>query len=194
MSPAAKRTWISYAEYLALEASSSERWAWYDGEVWAMAGGTPTHSEISTNVTVQLGVLLRGRPCRPYNADLRVRVEATGLAFHPDVTVICGPRTLHPEDADAVTNPTVLVEVLSRSTEAYDRREKAHHYRLVPTLRDYLYLSQAEPRVEHYHRNDDGTWTLRDLRSGDAVDLVSLGVSLAVDDVYAEVSFGQTPA
>ncbi len=111
-----------------------------------------------------------------------------GLAFHPDVSVVCGPRQLDPEDPNAVTNPTVIVEVLSKSTERYDRTDKLVHYRRIPSLRDYLLVSQTEVRVEHYRRNDDGTWTLRDVRAGESVALASLDVTLAIDDVYAGVT------
>ncbi len=185
--------YVTYADYLALEAESDQRWAWLDGEVWAMSGGTPVHSEIGTNITILLGVALRGRKCRPYNADLRIRVPETGLAFHADVSVVCGPRAPDSEDPNAVTNPTVLVEVLSRSTERYDRSDKFGHYRRLASLRDYLLVSQAEARVEHYHRNEDGTWTLRDARAGDTVTLASIDVTLSVDDVYAGVTLPGPP-
>jgi Uma2 family endonuclease len=110
------------------------------------------------------------------------------MAFHPDVSVVCGPRQLDTEDPNAVTNPTVIVEVLSKSTERYDRTDKLVHYRRIPSLRDYLLVSQTEVRVEHYRRNDDGTWTLRDVRDGESVALASLDVTLAIDDVYAGVT------
>jgi Uma2 family endonuclease len=182
------KPYVTYADYLALEEDSDLRWAWLDGEVWAMSGGSPVHSELTTNVTLVLGAALRGRPCRPYDANLRVRVPASGMAFHPDVSVVCGPRQLDTEDPNAVTNPTVIVEVLSKSTERYDRTDKLVHYRRIPSLRDYLLVSQTEVRVEHYRRNDDGTWTLRDVRDGESVALASLDVTLAIDDVYAGVT------
>ena len=192
--PAAKtKRYVTYDEYLALEAETDERYVWLDGEIWAAAEGTPTHSEIATNIVGLLFMRLQGKRCRPYNSDLRVRVAASGMAFRPDVTVVCGPREIDAQDATAVVNPTVLVEVLSRSTERYDRTEKLHHYRLIPSLRDYLLVSQVEARIEHYQRNEDGTWTLRDLGPGAAAHLAAIDVTLAVEDVYAGVDLTRVP-
>ena len=122
-----------------------------------MAGGTPEHSRLSVNVQGELRNALRGRRCTVFNSDVRVRVLATGLGTYPDATVVCGRLEVDPEDKNTVTNPIVIVEVLSDSTETYDRDDKRAHYRQLPTLRDYLLVSQHERRIEHYHRNDDGT-------------------------------------
>ena len=186
--------YVSYAEYLAVEAESDLRWEWVDGQMWAMAGGTPAHSAIGTNITGLLHSALRGRPCRPYNADLRLRVPASGLAFHPDVAVVCGPLVLDTEDPNAATNPTVLVEVLSKSTERLDRFDKFLHYRKLPSFRDYLLISQTEARVQHFRRNADGTWQLTEYTAGETVPITSIDVVLAVDEVYAGVDLGTSGA
>lgn len=180
--PARKLTY-TFAEYLAMEAGSDTKHEYLDGEIYAMAGGTPEHSALAANTIGELIVALRGRPCRVYTSDLRIRVRATGLGTYPDASVVCGPLELDPEDKNTVTNPVVLVEVLSESTEAYDRGEKFRHYRRIPSLRDYLLVSQDEALIEHYTRNDDGTWTLHEVRPPESVRL-SIGCELPVAAIF----------
>lgn len=184
MSEPAGKLSHTFAEYLALEAASETKHEYVNGEIFAMAGGTPEHSRLSVNVCGELRAALRSRPCNVFNSDLRVRILATGLGTYPDASVICGRVELDPEDANTATNPVVIVEVLSDSTETYDRNEKWAHYRRIPSLRDYLLVSQQERRIEHYRRNDDGTWTLRDVCAGDVVRLDSINCTLSVDEVY----------
>lgn len=183
MGEQAQKLTYTFAEYLALEAESPTRHEYLDGEIFAMAGGTPTHSELSVNVTTELHLAVRGRPCRVYNSDLRIRVLATGLGTYPDASVVCGPLEFDPTDKNTVVNPVVLVEVLSDSTEAYDRGEKFRHYRRIPTLRDYLLVSQHEALIEHHTPNDDGSWTMREVRAPEVVRL-SIGCELSVAEIY----------
>jgi Uma2 family endonuclease len=173
----------SYAEYLELEASSPLKYEWLQGRVYAMSGGTPDHSAIAASVIRSLGNQLEGRPCRVFTSDLRVRVPATGLATHPDVTVVCGRLERDEEDPNAASNPVVLVEVLSPGTERYDREEKFAHFRRLSSLRAYVLVSQAERRIEVFTRNDDESWTLREVREG-AARIEAIGCTLGVDDVY----------
>lgn len=182
--PVRKRT-HTFADYLVLEAASDTRHEYLDGEIFDMAGGTVEHGALAANAIVALAGQLRGRPCRVLTSDVRVRVLTTGLATYPDVSVVCGAIERDPEDANTVVNPILIVEVLSDSTEAYDRGEKFAHYRRLPSLRDYLLVSQHEPLVEHYSRNDDESWTLRDVRPPDVVRL-SIGGELSVAEVYAD--------
>jgi len=176
---------MSYAEYLVAEAASDLRHEYLKGEAWAMAGGTPEHGGLAAAVIGELRAALRGKPCRVYSSDVRVRVSETGLSTYPDVSVVCGQLVTAPEDPDAVTNPTVLVEVLSDTTEAYDRGAKAAHYRRIPSLREYVLVSQVEPLVEVYRRAESGRWELLEARAGDAVELGSLGVRIDVTALYA---------
>ncbi len=176
---------VGYSEYLELEASSDVRYEFFDGVVYAMPGRSPEHSAIAANVIQLLGAQLAGKPCRVFTSDLRVRVLETGLATHPDVSVICGQLQRDPEDANTATNPVLLVEVLSPSTQRHDRKEKAAHYRRIRSLECYILIAQDEQRLEVFSRNADGSWTLRDARSG-AVDLPSIGCTLAVADVYRD--------
>jgi Uma2 family endonuclease len=183
--PARKATY-TFAEYLAIDEASEIKHELVNGEIFAMAGGTLEHAQIAGNLIRVLGTQLLGRPCNVYTSDARVRVRATGLATYPDVTVVCGAIERDPENAHTITNPVVLVEVLSDSTEGYDREEKFSHYRRIPSLREYLLVSQKERRVEHFTRNDDGSWTLRDLVPPEPVRLPSIGCELALSEVYRD--------
>lgn len=177
------------AEYLSRERAAEYRSEYYAGEIFAMAGGSPRHSRIKTNVLTLLNVRLQSHPCTPYDSDLRIRVP-TGLYTYPDVSVICGELAFDDEHKDTVLNPTVLVEVLSPTTEAYDRGKKFDHYRRIESLREYVLVSQDEPRVERFLRNDDGTWTLA-IASGlsESIALPSLGLTLPLSEVFAKVDF-----
>ena len=177
---------MSFADYVAAESKSDVKHEWLRGEVWAMSGGTPEHAALASSMTRHLSNALEGRPCRVFSSELRVRVLSTGLATYPDLTVVCGPIEVDPEEANTVTNPVLVVEVLSDSTEAYDRGEKFAHYRRVPSLREVVLVSQREPRIEVFTRSDDGSWRLREWRTGERVELSSIDCALAVDDVYRD--------
>lgn len=184
MSQVAAGPGISYAAYLEGEAGSEAKHEFLDGRIFAMAGGTPAHARLGANVPASLSAQLRGRPCVVFGSDLRVRVLETGLATYPDVSVVCGALEHDPEDSNAITNPVVLVEVLSDSTEAYDRGQKFAHYRRIPSLREYVMVSQRERRIERYSANDDGTWTLSEAGPGGEARLESIACVLEVDAVY----------
>ncbi|AUX32736.1 MULTISPECIES: Uma2 family endonuclease [Sorangium] len=183
--PDGKRLY-SYAEYLEQERASPTKHELLNGEIFAMAAGTPDHARLCVSVGAELRAHLRGRPCAVYSSALRVRVQATGLSTYPDVGVVCGRLERDPEDADAALNPIVLIEVLSDSSEAYDRGQKFAHYRRIPSLREYVLVSPHEPRIEVFHRNEDGSWTLREARAGEGAQLQAIGCTLSVDDVYRD--------
>lgn len=184
MAQPARKLAYTFAEYLAIDDASDTRHEYVNGDVLAMSGGTLEHSQIAANVIGELGAQLRGRPCSVFTSDARVRVLATGLATYPDVTVVCGSIERDPENKQTITNPIVLVEVLSDSTESYDREEKLAHYRRIPSLREYLLVSQRARMITHLSRNDDGSWTLRDVEPPGAVRLPSIGCELVFDEVY----------
>jgi Uma2 family endonuclease len=175
---------MSYADYVAAEATAAVRHEYLRGEVFAMAGGSPDHAALAANVTAALVSGLRGKPRRVFSSDLRVRVQETDLATYPDASVVCGTLECAPEDAHAIINPVVLVEVLSDSTEAYDRGDKAAHYRKIPSLREYLLVSQHRPRLELFRLSQVGHWELHEAGPGQTLELVSIGVQLPVDDIY----------
>ena len=186
---------LSYAEYLELEAGSETKHEYLRGELFAMAGGTPEHAALALALGAELIAGLRGRPCRAFGSDLRVRIEATDLSTYPDLSVVCGQLETSTIDPHAVTNPVLIVEVLSDSTEAYDRGQKFSHYRQIPSLREYLLVSQVEPRLEAYAKNEAGLWVLREAGSGEQLQLSSLeGLSLDVDTIYADPLAAPAPA
>jgi Uma2 family endonuclease len=151
--------YITEAEYLALEENSETKHEYYAGQIYAMAGGTEDHSLVAANVGGEIRQSAKGTPCRVYQSDLRIRVGATGLNTYPDVAVVCGKSIVTHDSTPAVTNPVVLVEVLSDRTKNYDRGEKWWHYQQIESLRDYLLVWQDRPRVEQYTRQGQGIWT-----------------------------------
>jgi Uma2 family endonuclease len=166
-SSASARPRFTYAEYLAYERDSERKHEFDDGEVIAMVGGTPRHSALASRLSAAFEAT-RERGCAAFQADLRVRVLATGKATYPDVSMVCGPLERDPADGTGatITNPTVIVEVLSPTTESYDRGGKWLHYQLVPSLQDYLLVSQDEPRVERYRRLPSGAWEYQVVTAG----------------------------
>jgi Uma2 family endonuclease len=190
MAPAQKVARLTEAEYLRLERAAEFKSEYFDGEMFAMAGGTRAHSLISTNVTGELRAGLKNTPCVTYNADLRIKSELTGLYTYPDVSVVCGEQRFLDNEEDTLLNPTLVVEVLSDSTEAYDRGKKLEYYRRIPSLREYLLVSQREPRVEQFIRQEDGTWSLKEAAGlNDEIRLASIGVTLRLAEVFAKVQF-----
>jgi Uma2 family endonuclease len=161
----------TYAEYLGLEASSNVKHEFLGGQIYAMAGGTPEHAALAAAAIGLLFGQLRGGACRAYDSDLRVRTPS-GLATYPDVTVICGPSERHETDPQAVTNPTLIIEVLSRSTEEYDAGDKFEHYKSLATLRQYVLVSHRERSVEVWTRGDDAAWRRAVVREGEIAELV----------------------
>ncbi len=180
---------LTPAEYLGIERTATYRSEYLRGEMFAMAGGSPTHSRIKTNVLGELRSRLKGNPCAPYDSDLRVKCP-TGLYTYPDASVFCSELEFDDEQKDTVLNPTLLVEVLSKSTEAYDRGKKFDHYRTIPSLREYVLVSQEEPMIQRFLRNEDDTWTLSAVADlNQSVRLQSLGIELPLAEVYERVDF-----
>ena len=185
MVAASSKTRVSFAEYVAFNAKSEVKHEYIDGFVYAMSGGSPEHARLAMAIGGELRTQLEGKRCAVYSSDLRVRVLATGLATYPDVTVVCGKLEIDPEDAQSVTNPAVIIEVSSPSTQGYDRETKYAHYRRIESLRAYVLVSQAERLVEVFTRNVDGTWTLRDVRQGKAR-LAEIECALDLDAIYTD--------
>lgn len=177
---------MTYAEYCALEREGETKHEYLRGEVFAMTGGTLEHGRLAMRIGHLLARELGERPCRVYSSDVRVHVEATQLDTYPDVSVVCGKPETAELDAHALLNPIMIVEVLSDSTEAYDRGQKASHYRRIPSLRAYLLVSQSEQKLELQVRSADGPWTLFEAGVGERLTIEPLGIELAVDEVYWE--------
>lgn len=182
------RPQLTAAEYLAIERAAAFKSEFHDGEMFAMAGASREHNGVKENLIVELGSRLRGGPCRTFSSDQRVRVDATGAYTYPDIVLVCGPGEYDPLDRDTLVNPTAIVEVLSPSTEAYDRGGKFRQFRTIPTLRDYVLVSQHEPVVERFTRQPDGVWTLTTFAGPDAIlELTCVAVRVPLADVYRGV-------
>ena len=179
-------------EYYRLERDALSRNEYYKGEIFAMAGGTATHSLICNNVSGEARARLKGGPCTVYESNLRLKVKATGLRTYPDVSIYCEPLEADDEDpySETYTNPTVLFEVLSKSTEAYDRGAKPENYRKIESLRAYALISQYAPHVELYERQPSGNWLFREFLGLDAtVTISSPALDLPMAEIYARVHF-----
>ena len=171
----------SFREYLLLEEGANTKHEFLDGEIYAMAGGTPEHAALAVAVSSALHVQLRGSGCRVHSSDLRIRVRATGLVTYPDVTVVCGDLEHDPEDRNTVTNLTVVVEVLSPSTAAYDRGEKLNHYKQIGSLTDIVLVAHDAPAIQHLTRTNEG-WT--SVTAGPQQSVRVRKCVLEVDDIY----------
>lgn len=177
-------------EYLAREETAVGKSEFYRGQIFAMSGGSPEHSAVGGNIFANLHARLRGAPCRPYNSDLKIRIPANGLTTYPDVSVVCGELQRDPLVPSAINNPSVIFEVLSKSTENYDRSEKFQLYSQLDSFREYILVAQDKPRVERFVRRDDVSWILTNFVGLDAVvELTTLGCSLSLAEIYEDVTF-----
>ena len=191
MMAARTREKLTFARYVALADASPSKLELWAGEVIDMAGGTPAHADLAANILGLLFGELRDKPCRASTSDLRVARNDADFAAYPDVTVTCGKRELRDGDELSITNPTVLFEVSSPSTEAYDRGQKFAQYRQLPSLREYVLVSHVEPSIEVFTRADGGAWLLRVYREGERARLSSIDATLPVDEVYRGVELEQ---
>jgi Uma2 family endonuclease len=185
---------LTEAEYLEIERAAEFKSEFYEGEMLAMAGGTVQHSLIGTNLCAEFGNRFRVHDCTVYNSRLRIKVEATGLLTYAELSAICGPLQFAESTDDTVVNPTALVEVLSNSTEAYDRGRKFQHYRQIATLQEYVLVSQTEPLIEQFIRQADGRWLLNEVAGmKKKIELPSLEITISLSEVFAKVSFVPVP-
>jgi Uma2 family endonuclease len=181
----AVRQRFTFEDYLALEEVSSTKHEFLEGHVWAMAGGTPEHGAVAANLIVLLGNHLRDRTCRVFTSDVRIRVKATGLATYPDVSVVCGQQQADPDDArgNTIINPGVIVEVMSPSSEDYDRGEKLAHCKQIPSLQEIVLVAYEERRVELWRRQSEH-WVLDVTRGDGTASIEWIGCRLPLGDVY----------
>jgi len=177
---------LSPEEYLAIERSARERGEYADGERVAMAGGSRRHNLIATNLVRELSLQLKGEPCEVYSSDQRVLVPATSLYTYPDVVVACGEPRFEDEELDTLLDPTLIFEILSPTTESYDRGAKATHYRHIDSLREYLLVAQDEIHVERFSRRGESSeWLFTELTAPDAIlELASIDCALPLAEIY----------
>ena len=189
MESIAAPSYLTPAEYLVLERKATTKSEYLNGRVYAMVGASREHNLIAVNMASELHGQLRERPCETYINDMRVKIAPAGLYTYPDVVVVCEKPRFEDADLDTLLNPTVLIEVLSPSTEAYDRGEKFAHYRRLESLREYLLVAQNRVCVERYFRQG-AQWLLTEFSArDDEIDLVSIGCQLSLRAIYAKVEF-----
>jgi Uma2 family endonuclease len=180
---------MSVEEYLTFDNSSLDaRYEFIDGIVTMLAGGTVNHSRISINLIIALDSLLRGKPCMVYNSDMRMGISATRYVY-PDISVSCDPRDQEQGDRDTIQYPCVVFEVLSASTEAYDRGRKFDYYRACPTLQEYVLVDTQQQAIDLYRRQTENLWTFHPFRPGDEVELKSINIRFPIAPAYVNVSF-----
>ena len=176
------------AEYLQLERAAETKSEYLYGQILAMSGASRAHNLITVNISGELRQQLRGRPCEVYAADMRVRVDRTGLYTYPDIALACGDIRFEDSHIDTLLNPVVLVEVLSPSTESYDRGEKFEHYKRLDSLQEYILIAQDKVRVERYVRQGD-QWVLSELSAlDDVLHIDAIDCSVRLSDVYERVT------
>lgn len=181
---------VNLAQYLEHESRTGEKHEYYRGELFAMVGGTPRHALIAANFLGEATQLLKGNPCIAYTGDLRIKVESADLYTYPDASIVCGELKMDSDLPNTVLNPTVLVEVLSDSTERYDRGQKSAFYRTIPSLQALVLISQDRPLVECFTRHLSGGWLLTDARQLDAsLVLEPIGISIPLSELYRNVQF-----
>jgi Uma2 family endonuclease len=186
---------LTPTEYLHWEREQETRHEYYQGEIFAMTGASRAHNLICLNIGAQLHAQTRDRPCEIYLSDMRVQVAATGLYTYPDIVALCEPPQFEDAAVDTLLNPALIVEILSESTEPYDRGIKFTHYRNLASLNHYLLVSQNECRVEHYLRQPDNRWLLSEYRDpSDRIPLADLDCHLTLDRMYERVAFSPASA
>jgi Uma2 family endonuclease len=177
-------------EYLTLEATSEQKSEYYGGEIIPMTGGSINHNRITGNIYAFLKYQLRGKGKEAFTCDLRVWIQRYQCYVYPDVLVIEGNPDLHNDRTDTITNPCLIIEILSKSTQNYDHTEKFRYYRSIPHFQEYLLINQYEYSVEHYRKTDAGEWLLREYEIETAkITLSSIGVEIAITDIYEGVNF-----
>ncbi len=180
---------LTAEQYLSQERQSETKSEYFDGEMFAMAGASREHNQISANLVRVLGNQLLEKPCSVYSSDMKVKIEKVKKYTYPDIVVACQTERFEDENRDVLLNPVAIIEILSDSTEAYDRGRKFLHYQLLDSLIDYLLVSQDTPRIEMFTRREDGTWLYAEFHELDAVvNIESIGCKLRLGDIYHKVN------
>ncbi len=180
-------------EYLALERQAETKSEYWNGSIYAMSGASRNHNRITVNLGAMLHARLRGKPCEPFITDMRVKVSPAGLYTYPDVIVVCGEPRFEDDQLDTLLNPKVIIEVLSESTEKYDRGDKFAHYRTLDSLTDYLLVTQHQPLIEHFQRQTDGSWLYSAAQGLEAeISIPTIGCLLRLAEVYERATFPES--
>ena len=184
------KTKLTPEEYLEFERKSEERHEYFDGEIFAMSGAKRNHNKITTNLSGLIWQHLKGKNCENYSNDMRVFIPATGLYTYPDLVVVCGEPKFQDDVFDTLLNPVLIVEILSETTESYDRGKKFMHYRSIESLREYVLISQEEALIEKYVKSGDGFWVLSEaVGTKSQIKFDSIDCVVALKEVYNRVNF-----
>ncbi|MBF0202839.1 MAG: Uma2 family endonuclease [Desulfamplus sp.] len=187
-----EKTGITPEEYLALERESEIKNEYFGGEIFAMAGASSEHNKISTNIVRVLGNQLLEKPCNIFSSDMKVKMKEIKKYTYPDIVVVCGNEEYDDENNDILLNPIMIIEILSDSTEAYDRGDKFSHYQLIGTFSEYILISQYFPKVEKFLRQKNNTWIYSKYEKlEDIVSIESIKCELPMSDVYRKVNYSE---
>ena len=185
---------MTAAEYLEIERTAEFKSEFFDGEMFAMAGATRAHNAVKENLILEIGIRMKGGPCQSFSSDQRVRVDPTGLYTYPDIVIVCGEPEYSVHDNNSLINPRIIIEVLSVSTQEYDRTTKFRNYMQLPSLQEYILASQNVPLISRYVRQPDGIWGLRMFHSlEETFSLASIPVEIPMADLYRDVTFPPPP-
>ena len=188
--PAPKYNYISPEQYLEMERASQEKHEYYKGEVFAMSGASKTHNIIAKNLSTIILPFLKGKNCDMFGSDLRIHIPENSLYTYPDFSIICGEWETLDQEKDTVKNPNAIIEVLSKSTEDYDRGGKFHLYRSIKTLKEYILIDSRNISAEIYTRQNDNSWLLKEYKQlSDSFFISTIGLTLFLKDIYDDVSF-----
>lgn len=179
-------------QYLEIERKAEFKSEFLDGQIYAMAGASPEHSAITFNLSVEVGIQLRGKACQGFSSDMKIRTSHKGLFSYPDLSVVCDEPAFHDEKRDVLINPKVIFEVLSPSTEAFDRGAKFLRHQVIDTFNDYVLIAQDEPRVEHFIRQADGGWLLYIVRGLESkLHIASIDCTISLAALYDKIKFAE---
>ena len=184
-----ERNTFTESEYLELERNADFKSEYYNGEIFAMAGATLIHNKIVSNLIFLFNQFLKDKPCDVYPSDLRLQVEKSGLYTYPDITIVCGKTELLDNKFDTLKNPTVLIEVLSDSTEKYDRGQKFSFYREIPSLKEYILVSSKTMKIEKFKRLEDGNYLYIESNEHQPFPIDSIDMNLNLEDVYNKIDW-----
>ncbi len=188
--PAPKYNFISQEEYLLAEREATEKHEYFQGEVFAMSGASLKHNFIAKNINILIPHYLKGQPCDLFGSDLRVHIPENSLYTYPDFTIICGKPETTDEKTDTITNPSVIIEILSKSTKEYDRGTKFNLYRNINTLQEYILIDSTSVSVEIFKRHSDNTWILTEFKQlSDQFVISTINLTILLNDLYEDVTF-----
>jgi Uma2 family endonuclease len=179
------------AEYLAMEEVAEYKSEYFEGEIFAMAGGSPSHDRIASECDRFIGDAIHGKGCETFTSNMKVRIENSNAYYYPDLSVACGKSAFDGNGLGALTNPVLIVEVLSESTESFDRGKKFHRYKQISSFKEYVLIAQDEPQIDVFYKIEDGTWNQNSYAGmDDEMELRSLGIRVKLGDIYRRVEFG----